>query len=107
VAGREEDEEEVETVAEPPESRDCGLLRPVVGIVLWFKGLDLVVVVVAVAGETADVEAAGRNGIIPRGLDALRLSPAFGFGGDGESSIMRTQPAESRFLLFSVSFSLR
>jgi hypothetical protein len=57
-------------------------------------------------GETADVEAAGRNGIIPRGLDALRRSPAFGFGGDGESSMMRTHPAESRFLLLSDSLSL-
>lgn len=64
------------------------------------------VLAAAVVGETADVEAAGRNGIIPRGLDALRRSPAFGFGGDGESSMMRTQPEDSLFLLLSVSLSL-
>jgi len=57
-------------------------------------------------GETADVEAAGRKGMIPRGLDALRRSPGFGFGGDGESSMIRTHPAESRFLDLSLSDSL-
>lgn len=44
--------------------------------------------------------------MMPRGLDALRRSPFLGFGGDGESSMMRTHPAESRFLDFSLSGSL-
>jgi len=100
VAGRDdedEDDEGIEMVAEPLESRDWGRLRPLGGMALWFRGCDDVMDV----GETDEVEAAGRNEIMPRGLDALRPSPDFGFGGDGESSIMRTHPAESRLFFLS------
>lgn len=48
--------------------------------------------------EGIEVDAAGRNAVgPPEGLDILRLSRSFSFGGDGdgESSMMRTHPEES------------
>ena len=51
-------------------------------------------------GGTA-VDAEGLKGIgSPRGLEARRLSRALTFCGEGESSIIKTQPS---FLLFSES----
>jgi len=104
VAGREEGvgmELVVATVLRlPPDKRDCGRRRPVC-IVLCASGFALFVPSV---GETAaDVDAAGRNEVAPKGLEARRLSS---FGGDGESSMIRTQPEDSLFLFFSESLSL-
>lgn len=92
---------EVVVAVLPPDNRDCGrliLVLPVL-IVLWKRGLAFDDPKV---GEE-EVDAAGRNVLF--GLEPLRRS----FGGEGESSIMSTQPEVSPaepFLLFSDSVSV-
>lgn len=81
----------------PPESRDEGRRRPefVVFVKDWGAS--------AVLGKRNEVGAVGV------GLVARRLSPSRSFRGDGESSMIRTQPDESPplvFLLLSDSLSL-
>jgi len=47
-------------------------------------------------GDWSAVDAAVRKEVgPPEGLDTLRLSRSFSFGGEGESSMMRTHPEES------------
>lgn len=90
---------EVVVAVLPPDSLDCGRLVPgPMFTVLWKRGLALEDPKV---GEE-EVDAAARNVFF--GLDALRRS----FGGEGESSMMRTQPEVSPepFLLFSDSDSV-
>jgi len=94
----------------PPDSLGLGNRNPV----LTAKGLDTVLSIpVLTEGEGARRDEAGRNIGVDVGLDNLRLSlnllTSLSFCGEGESSIIRTQPDEllASFLAFlSNSLSL-
>jgi len=92
----------------PADSRDCGRRMPVF-TVLWLRLFDLPD---PKAGVGIDVETPGRNAVGAEGLESLRLSLSLSFGGDGESSIIRTHPEDSPpelplFLLGSTSLRLK
>jgi hypothetical protein len=74
------------------ESRDCGRRMPVVIVLLKREPLSF-----CTGCGTADVEAPRRNAVGAVGLEArLRsFSTSFTFTGDGESSIISTQPEVS------------
>jgi hypothetical protein len=71
------------------DSRDCGRRIPVV-IGFWLSLLD------PKAGAGIDVvETPERKAVGAVGLESLRLSLSFAFGGDGESSMIKTHPEDS------------
>lgn len=70
------------------DSRDCGRRIPLF-IVLLNRDAPLSFCIV---GEAADVDDPKRNAVGAEGLEARLLSFSVSLTGDGESSIMRTQP---------------
>lgn len=82
------------------DNRDCGRRRPEF-IVLWPRVLALLAPNVGDGIE----DGPGRNAVGADGLETRRRSLSFWFGGDGESSMIRTHPDESPGSLF-VSSSL-
>lgn len=87
----------------PADSLDCGRRMPAF-IVLWLRLFGLMS---PKAGAGIDVETPGRNAVGAEGLESLRLSFSLSFGGDGESSMIRTHPEDSppAFFLFLGSTS--
>jgi hypothetical protein len=87
----------------PTDSLDCGRRIPVF-MVLWLKLLGLPG---SKTGAGIDVETPGRKAVGAEGLESLRLSLSLSFGGEGESSIIRTHPDDSppAFLLFLLGAS--
>lgn len=86
----------------PADRRDCG--RRVLAFIA--KEFDLPS---AKVGEGLDVGTLGRNAVGAEGLESRRVSLSFSFGGEGESSMIRTHPEESPpelFLFLSESMSL-
>lgn len=80
----------------PADSLDCGRRIPVF-IALCIRLLGLLG---PEAGEGIDVEPPERNAVGAEGLESLRLSLSLSFGGEGESSMIRTHPEDSPLLLF-------
>jgi hypothetical protein len=80
----------------PADSLDCGRRMPVF-IVLWLRLLGFPG---PKAGAGIDVETPERYAVGAEGLESLRLSLSLSFGGEGESSIIRTHPEDSPPALF-------
>lgn len=70
-----------------PERRDCGRRIPVFVLLNKEPPLSL-----WTAGDAADVEAPRRNAVGAEGLETRLRSLSVSFAGDGESSMMSTQP---------------
>lgn len=82
----------------PADSLDCGRRIPVF-IVLCIRLLGLLG---PDAGRGIDVAPPERNAVGAEGLESLRLSLSLSFGGEGESSMIRTHPEDSPPALFLV-----
>lgn len=74
------------------DSLDCG--RRMVGMILCDKALDALLLLILDEGESMELEDTGRNavGAAVGGLEVRRLSLSISFAGDGESSMIKTQP---------------